>query len=221
MLAFGDSSGVTRFWDPRVLKKPIGKTSGGYFTQHIKNAVSAVRFDENLNYTCYIGHKFGQTLIYDLRSFIPILSKSSPTGLPVNSIRPNFSGNKILTSDPRSINLWNIKTGKTGKTIHAKSNINHVCNIKKSGFIFISSETPFIETKFIENLGKSPKWFYEGVFKKENHHSEDSKLKNEKYYSLKQNFVNKNLYEKAPKKKSNFKKLLPQTRINEQPLIKN
>mmetsp|Transcript_19112 Transcript_19112/g.38996 ORF Transcript_19112/g.38996 Transcript_19112/m.38996 type:complete len:388 (-) Transcript_19112:4102-5265(-) len=213
LLAFGDSLGVTRFWDPRVLKKPIGKTSGGYFTQKIKNAVSTIRFDENFSYTCYIGHKLGQTLIYDLRSFIPIISKSTEACLPVNSIRPNFPGNKILTSDSRSINLWNRKTGKTQKIIQAKSDINHVCNIKDSGFIFISTEAPFIETKFIENLGKAPNWFFGGVFKKENYSSEASKMNNIKYFSSDQTVVSKNFYKKSQKKKSNFKKLLPRTEL--------
>mmetsp|Transcript_35438 Transcript_35438/g.70917 ORF Transcript_35438/g.70917 Transcript_35438/m.70917 type:complete len:337 (-) Transcript_35438:762-1772(-) len=164
LIGTGTSTGLSQFWDPRSLKKPIGILKTFMTLKHTINPVSSIRFNNNYSHFCYTGQSQGETVIFDLRSFGPILVKKNKRKESIKTIRTNFNGNLILSSNNETINLWNEKNGKTWKTIEIQSKINHVCRIKNSGFFLIATDGPFPETKFLENLGGSPFWIPKQFF---------------------------------------------------------
>mmetsp|Transcript_99809 Transcript_99809/g.149501 ORF Transcript_99809/g.149501 Transcript_99809/m.149501 type:complete len:354 (-) Transcript_99809:703-1764(-) len=191
LIGVGTSLGYTQFWDPRILKRPVGVINNFSITGKNKNSVTTIRFNPQVNYLCYTGHKYGQTIIWDLRSFGPILVKKMKKRTPIKTIRVNFKKNTILTSDEKTISLWDEKTGKTWNIIGTQTKINHICSIKNSGFIFIATENPFPETRFIQNLGEFPRWALNCTLNNRKEGKKFQKLK--KKFATEKNFGKKEL----------------------------
>ncbi|AFP65577.1 nucleolar protein 10 (nucleomorph) [Chroomonas mesostigmatica CCMP1168] len=159
LLIFGDTGGSVKLWDPRITKKFISKIKAFSFCKKIyRNPVSSLRFDINNPHQCYVGFKSGELVLFDLRTFKPLITKNMGNNLPIKSIRPTLHNNKVVTSDSKTIKIWNKTTGITSNFYETKENINHVCKIKKAGFIFVANDAPYIKGRYIENLGNFPDW---------------------------------------------------------------
>jgi ribosome biogenesis protein ENP2 len=159
ILIFGDNGGNIKLWDPRITKTFVSKLKGFLFCKTIhRNPVTSLRFDENNIYQVCVGFESGELVLFDLRTFKPLITKDMGNNLPIKSIRLNSYNNKILSCDSKTIKIWNKITGTTVNFFETREDINHVCKIKNAGLIFISSETPFIKSKYIETLGTLPDW---------------------------------------------------------------
>ena len=159
-LALGNSKGIIELWDFRVNKKPINRIDGLLYLKKKKNEVSFLSFCEKFNYKLYSGFSSGDIILYDLRNSSPIISKKIGNDNPIKVIKNNQINNLILSADKDIIKLWDEKNGKTIVAINTKKNLHDLCQIKNSGFIFISTHDPQIDSKYIPVLGCRPTWCY-------------------------------------------------------------
>jgi ribosome biogenesis protein ENP2 len=179
VLAFGNSGGIVNFWDPRIIRKSILKINGSNFLKKIspKKEITSIRFDEKNEFECLIGFENGEVFLFDIRSKFPIIGKEMETSDSIISIRVNQGSQKILMANSKQIKIWEKKSGKTLKFFESKTQINHLCNIKNSGFFFLAMQKPKIEGKFFSEMGTIPSWIseFEVVSKNEAFHK---KIKN-------------------------------------------
>mmetsp|Transcript_13656 Transcript_13656/g.34340 ORF Transcript_13656/g.34340 Transcript_13656/m.34340 type:complete len:351 (+) Transcript_13656:95-1147(+) len=138
ILAFGNSGGIIKFWDPRIFQKEIFKIEGFKFIKKLtgKRKITSIRFSETNEFECFIGFENGEVILFDTRSNFPLISKEMEEPLPIMSIRMDQSGKKILIANCNQIKIWEKKSGKTTSFLDSKIKINHLCKIKNSGFFF-------------------------------------------------------------------------------------
>jgi ribosome biogenesis protein ENP2 len=159
LFAVGNSGGVVKFWDMRIVKKFVFKIENYLLSnKNFFNSVSTLRFGERNNFSFYFGLNSGELIQFDLRKTKPINIKNFGNKIPIKSIRMTNLDDRILTSDNKMIKIWEKNLKKNFLLFESKHQINHICKIKKTGFFFIACEYPFIEGKFTENLGKIPNW---------------------------------------------------------------
>jgi ribosome biogenesis protein ENP2 len=159
LISFGTRQGKIEFWDPRIMKKCIGKINGSRYTNFKKsNSISSLRFSDKTENLFFSGFESGEVAVYDLRCFSPLLCKMIQRLTPVQSIRSSYSSNCILTSTAKSIQFWKLSTGKTKLFFTPKQTINHVCSIKNTGMVFFSLNSKNIGVKYFKMLGPLPSW---------------------------------------------------------------
>lgn len=162
ILAFGDSGGCVNFWDPRITSKRIFSIQcSNFMSRTDKKKITFIRFFETKPFECLIGFASGEIILFDLRSFYPVIAKEMNDQFDINYIQMNESENTIICSNSNQIKIWEKKKGKTLHTFDSKHYINHVCKIRNSGLIFLGLQKPKIEVKFIEKLGLIPPWISE------------------------------------------------------------
>jgi ribosome biogenesis protein ENP2 len=159
IIAFGNSGGVIKFWDPRIVKKSIFKIESFLFSKNrTLNSITTLRFGEKNEYSLCSGLNSGEFMEFDLRNAKPLIIKKLGNNLPIKSIRFSESDNQILISDKKSIKIWKKNFKKDILFFNSIHEINHICKIKKTGFLFIALEYPLIEGKFISCMGRLPSW---------------------------------------------------------------
>jgi ribosome biogenesis protein ENP2 len=160
-IGLGNSKGLIELWDFRVNKKPVSKIDGLlYLKKKNNNSVSSLSFSKSSIYKLYSGFSSGDMILYDLRNLNPIISKKIGNGLAIKTIKKNQNNNLILCADQKIIKLWNEENGKTVNIINPKKQINHVCHVQNTGFVFISTTEPQVDSRYIPLLGPLPVWCY-------------------------------------------------------------
>ena len=155
----GMENGKNEFWDPRILKKCIGKLNNFNYLKYKKyNSVSSLRFNDKNDNLFFSGFHSGEVVVYDLRCFSPLISKVIHPLNPVKTIRANYNSNYILVSDSNFVKYWRLSTGKTKISFKSEININHICSIKNTGIIFFSLNYKNIGIKYFKSLGPLPEW---------------------------------------------------------------
>ncbi|VEU23801.1 DEKNAAC105030 [Brettanomyces naardenensis] len=161
LISAGLEDGTVEFWDPRakqrVIKVAINDGSGS------QGEVSCVKFrNDGLNFAC--GTSNGLTMLYDLRTSLPMLTKDQGYGFDVKKIiwldnaGAEDSNSLILTADRKIAKIWNRSSGKAFAAMEPSVNINDVEYIPKSGMFFMATESIPMHTYYIPALGPSPKW---------------------------------------------------------------
>jgi ribosome biogenesis protein ENP2 len=159
LIGLGNSKGLIELWDFRVNKKPVSKIDGLlYLKKKNNNSVSSLSFNPSSIYKLYSGFASGDMILYDLRNLNPIISKKMGNGLAIKTLKKNQNNNLILCADQKIIKLWNEENGKTESIINPKKQINHVCHVKNTGFVFISTAEPQVDSRYIPLLGPLPVW---------------------------------------------------------------
>ena len=159
LFVLGLKNGKNEFWDPRILKKSVGKINSSNYIKYKKyNSVSALRFSDKNDNLFFSGLRSGEIVVYDLRCFSPLLSKVIQPLTPVKTIRANYNSNFILVSNSNFVKYWRLSTGKTKFSFKSEIDINHTCSIKNTGIIFFSLNYKNIGAKYFKSLGPIPEW---------------------------------------------------------------
>ncbi|CAH6722725.1 ribosome biogenesis protein Enp2p [[Candida] jaroonii] len=185
LVAAGCENGTVEFWDPRA-KSRAGKlpyeSISDHFTSYVNGVdeISKVKFSNSgLNFA--LGTSSGQSLIYDLRSDRPMISKDQGYGFEIKKII--WIDDKILTSDKRIAKIWDYSTGKPYCSMEPSVDINDVAHIPESGMFFMANEGIPMHTYYIPNLGPSPRWcsFLDNVTEELEEKPSDSVYSNYKF----------------------------------------
>ena len=160
LFSAGLEDGTVEFWDPRAkqriikLQIPEAQESG--------SEISCVKFAKNsLNFAC--GTSDGMSMIYDLRTSHPLITKDQGYGFGIKKIiwleeTGNENMNLILTSDKKIAKIWNRDDGKPYAAMEPSVDINDVEHIPGSGMFFMANESIPMHTYYIPQLGPSPRW---------------------------------------------------------------
>ena len=159
LIMVGGSNGVVECWDPRS-KCQVGMLDCTRYltTQNLSSylAISALEFSNPL---CLgVGTSTGHVLLYDIRNNRPSIVKDHHYELPIHSIAFSKTTGTVLSSDKRTVKLWEEHTGKAVTAVEMESPINDFHLVQGSGLFFLASESPKISTYFIPMLGPAPKW---------------------------------------------------------------
>lgn len=168
LLAFGGETGVLDVFDPRIIghkQTPAGtlNVAASLFSQTgvetmQRPELTSVRFDDRDGVSLAVGTSTGQSLIYDLRSSHPLLVREQGNGLPIRSFRFHDDRTHCISADPKSIKVWNRKTGSCSAVVEPDADINHLCVIGASGVMCAAVEAPRVKTFYIPALGSAPRW---------------------------------------------------------------
>lgn len=160
LFSAGLEDGTVEFWDPRAkqriikLQIPEAKESG--------SEISCVKFATNsLNFAC--GTSDGMSMIYDLRTSHPLITKDQGYGFGIKKIiwleeSGNENLNLILTSDKKIAKIWNRDDGRPYAAMEPSVDINDVEHVPGSGMFFMANESIPMHTYYIPQLGPSPRW---------------------------------------------------------------
>lgn len=160
LFSAGLEDGTVEFWDPRAkqriikLQIPEARESG--------SEISCVKFANNsLNFAC--GTSDGMSMIYDLRTSHPLITKDQGYGFGIKKIiwleeSGNENLNLILTSDKKIAKIWNRDDGKPYAAMEPSVDINDVEHVPGSGMFFMANESIPMHTYYIPQLGPSPRW---------------------------------------------------------------
>lgn len=160
LFSAGLEDGTVEFWDPRAkqriikLQIPEAAESG--------SEISCVKFANNsLNFAC--GTSDGMSMIYDLRTSHPLITKDQGYGFGIKKIiwleeTGNENMNLILTADKKIAKIWNKDNGKPYAALEPSVDINDVEHVPGSGMFFMANESIPMHTYYIPQLGPSPRW---------------------------------------------------------------
>lgn len=160
LFSAGLEDGTVEFWDPRakqrVIKLQITEaTESG-------SEISCVKFANNsLNFAC--GTSDGMSMIYDLRTSHPLITKDQGYGFGIKKIiwleeTGNENMNLIMTADKKIAKIWNRDDGKPYAAMEPSVDINDVEHVPGSGMFFMANESIPMHTYYIPQLGPSPRW---------------------------------------------------------------
>ena len=177
MLVAGTQDGHVQCWDPR-LRVPLGtcmpfdvpeiaRSAGighngllepGEPELHpIPREVTTLRFDSR-GLQLAVGTSTGHVALYDLRRSTPLKVKDHQYGLPIVDIKYHARTGHVVSSDAKSVKVWEPDSGKTYTTIESPSDINDVAIYPDSGMIFAALETERLGAYFLPSLGPAPRW---------------------------------------------------------------
>ncbi|KAJ9151154.1 WD repeat protein [Pleurostoma richardsiae] len=154
LLAFGTSRGTVEFWDPR------SRARCAALDLPSSEEVTALEFDPS-GLSLAIGASTGIVRLFDLRRPVPLLTKDQGYGFPVQNIMHLTTAShekKVLSSDKKSIKLWDQETGDTWTSIEPVVDLNFVTHCKDSGMLLTANEGKQQHAFFIPQLGPAPSW---------------------------------------------------------------
>lgn len=165
LLAFGTDAGSVEFWDPRdrsrvgILEIPSTVPSTPYSDN--SRSVTALKYrNDGLNVA--IGLSDGATLLYDLRSSSPYMSKDQGYSMPIKSLHWMDSAldgtARVLSADSKIIKIWEKDTGKPFSSIEPTVELNDVCPIEGTGLILTANEGSPMHAFYIPSLNPAPRW---------------------------------------------------------------
>mmetsp|Transcript_13197 Transcript_13197/g.26786 ORF Transcript_13197/g.26786 Transcript_13197/m.26786 type:complete len:636 (-) Transcript_13197:558-2465(-) len=165
LLALGGESGLVEIWDPRRLREgtAVGEldvTKALLDHVHLYEPqvqVTSLSFDPLDGLTLAVGCSSGHSMLFDLRSPRAPFAKDQGFDSPINSIDLTFS-RRVVSSDTKSIKVWERKDGQNVTFIEPKANINFTSVVPNSGIIFAACETAKVASYFIPSLGVAPVW---------------------------------------------------------------
>ena len=151
-----------------VLQAGGEKGALNIFDYRMRELAGCVKINKDQDVTSMKMHKDGLLLaagsdgglmrLYDLRFSEPIFSKQHPYMVPVKSIEFNYTNNKILSADFKSMRIYDKNSGELFTTVEPNYNINKIVPYGDSGLIMLPCEDKRIGTYFIPGLGPAPKW---------------------------------------------------------------
>ena len=184
MLALGTQDGTVQCWDPRT-RVPLGTTlpfdepeiahaanaasfggggedelglnAGARAAPQSTREVSALRFDSK-GLTLAVGTSTGHVALYDIRRGQPMLVKDHQYGLPILDIKYHDGSSHLVSSDAKSIKIWDREHGRTYTTIQPPADVNDVALYPGSGMLFAALETERLGAYFLPSLGPAPRW---------------------------------------------------------------
>lgn len=169
LMAFGTSLGTVEFWDSRsrnrvsTLGPPTSVLDTG---QDIRPAVTALEFHSS-GLQLATGTDTGLVHTYDMRSPVPLLRKSQGYDAPIQTLkyltsstssRNALSSEKLLSSDRKSIKLYDAASGDLWTAIEPAVDLNCVEWVPNSGMLLTANEGRQQHSFFIPSLGPAPKW---------------------------------------------------------------
>jgi ribosome biogenesis protein ENP2 len=104
------------------------------------------------------GSSEGLLRLYDLRFSEAVFSKQHPYMLGINSIEFNRTTGKILSSDAKSLRIYDKNSGELFTSVEPGYAINKIVPFKDTGLIFMPCEHKRIGAHFIPSLGPAPKF---------------------------------------------------------------
>lgn len=159
LIGCGGENGTVEFWDyrsrNRVAVLPIGGNEGV-----IGSGVTALAFHDN-GLQMAAGTYEGNTLLFDLRSNQPLVTKDQGYGFPIKNIgflqAPTLT-DKIYTADKRIIKIWDTKNGSPFTSIEPNVDINDVAHVPDSGMFLLANEGIPMHAYYVPAVGPAPKW---------------------------------------------------------------
>lgn len=145
-------NGNLEFYDNRELK------SAGAVTIDNSEHLTCLKLLNN-PYEYIIGGSEGFVRLYDIRHNRPIQETRHPYMLPIHSIEIHAKSNKILSSDNKSIRIYDKSNfNEIFVTYESQNNINQTKIFEDSGLLLMAMECPKMGTIFIPALGVAPKF---------------------------------------------------------------
>lgn len=151
LLGFGTDNGTVEFWDPRS-RQIIGKLDGG----EMGRAITALSFDKS-GLNLGVGNDEGMSLIFDLRTTAPLITKDQGYGFPIKKIL-HINNDKIATVDKRIAKIWMKQDGEPYTSIEPSVDINDMVHIPNSGMFMFANEGIPMHTYYVPSIGPAPKW---------------------------------------------------------------
>jgi hypothetical protein len=120
-----------------------------------------------------------KTLLYDIRSSQPYLSKSHNFGLPITQVDFAREQELVLSMDGRVLKLWNEHSGQPFTSLEPGTDLNSFARYQNSGLsfsflyctvgsiftspnpiglIFFANDDPKVRQYFVPSLGPAPRW---------------------------------------------------------------
>ena len=96
--------------------------------------------------------------MHDLRRPTPLLVKDHRYGLPINSVHFHDITSNVLSSDAKSIKIWDRVTGNAFTSIEPKTEVNQMVVYPKSGLIMAAAKHSHVQVWYIPQLGIAPRW---------------------------------------------------------------
>lgn len=162
LVAFGGDSGLLDIYDPRLLgrkRTPIATLDVTVSLPDRQDGeLSAFRFDDHDGVTMALGTSSGYTLMYDLRSSQPLITRDHGNGLPMRSIRFHDDRKHCVTADVKSVKIWRRDSTMNTSVIEPDADINHLCIVGASGVMCTAVEAPRVKTFYVPALGVAPRW---------------------------------------------------------------
>jgi ribosome biogenesis protein ENP2 len=163
LLLAGGEDGLLECWDPRCRRRASVldvRTSERSFD--VGSDVTALAVAGCGSLQCAVGTSGGYTLVYDLRSSVPLLCKDQMFGLPIRRVRfHNVEGQRhIISADSKIIKVWSSSEVSAAPLVSMEppSDINDFAVQDNTGLVMVSCEMPRVQCLFVPALGPAPKW---------------------------------------------------------------
>lgn len=169
LMAFGTSLGTVEFWDSRsrnrvsALGPPTSILDTG---QDMRPAVTALEFHPS-GLQLATGTDTGLVHTYDMRSPVPLFRKSQGYDAPIqtlkyltssSSTRNAISSEKLLSSDRKSVKIYDTNSGDLWTSVEPAVDLNCVEWVVDSGMVLTANEGRQQHAFFIPSLGPAPRW---------------------------------------------------------------
>ena len=163
LLLAGGEDGLLECWDPRSRRRAsvldVRASQRGF---DVGCDVTALAVARGGSLQCAVGTSGGYTLVYDLRSSVPLLCKDQMFGLPIRRVRfHNVEGEQhIMSADSKIIKVWASSAGAVAPLVSMEppSDINDFALQDNTGLVMVSCEMPRVQCLFVPALGPAPKW---------------------------------------------------------------
>ncbi len=103
-----------------------------------------------------MGTSGGYTLVYDIRSSVPLLCKDQMFGLPIRRVRfHNVEGQRhIISADSKIIKVWSSSEVSAAPLVSMEppSDINDFALQDNTGLVMVSCEMPRVKCLFVPRL---------------------------------------------------------------------
>lgn len=184
LITAGLEDGTVEFWDPRSRQRAAKLFVADQLNESTQVTTTKFRND-GLSFAC--GTSSGHSLIYDLRTSTPSITKDQGYGFPIKKMiwldDNSSNSDKILTADKRIAKIWDRNDGKAFASMEPSVDINDVEYVKDSGMFFMANEGMPMHTYYIPNLGPAPRWcsFLDNVTEELEEKPSDSVYSNYKF----------------------------------------
>ena len=173
LLAFGTSKGTVEFWDSRsrtrisTLSLPPSATSLLDTGQDLApTEVTALDFHTSGLFLAS-GTSTGIIQTYDLRSPVPLWRKDQGYGERIQNLNylnatqassSNIISDRLISSDRKSIKLFDSTSGDLYTSISPAVDLNHVEWVPNSGMFLTANEGRQQHAFLIPSMGPAPRW---------------------------------------------------------------
>lgn len=159
LVGCGGENGTVEFWDPRSRNR-VGILRVGGQGQGVGSGVTALAFhDDGLQFAA--GTYDGLSMIYDLRSSDPILTRDQGYGFAIKNLGfldTQSVSRKIYSADKRVVKVWDTNNGEPFTAIEPTVDINDVAHIPDTGMFFLANEGIPMHTYYVPAIGPAPRW---------------------------------------------------------------